>query len=62
VLDMPLSMQYSFISNLSTADNQPNFSDIVALGDSIFKPAYGDTLFVYKKVTQACHKFTFKKP
>ncbi|MBS1755630.1 MAG: hypothetical protein JST34_16445 [Bacteroidetes bacterium] len=54
-----IEWQYSFTSIATKLSNSKTFSDIAAIGDSVIKPAYADTLTCYKKDTKQYFKFTF---
>ncbi|MBC7747886.1 MAG: hypothetical protein H7Z76_04780 [Methylotenera sp.] len=58
VLDS-VDWQYSFSSIASNNSGNKTFSEIAAIGDSIIKPAYADTLELYKKDTKQYFKFSF---
>lgn len=52
---------YHFMSNNLYAFNHfVNFSLVAKIGDSVFKPSFGDTLVLIKKSGKV-YKFTFKK-
>ena len=50
---------YSFTSIATKFSNNKIFTDIAAIDDSIIKPAYADTLTLYKKDTKEYFKFPF---
>ena len=54
-----INWQYSFISIATRLSNDKSFSDIAAIGDSVIKPAYADTLTLYNKGTKRYFKFPF---
>ena len=51
--------EYSFTSTASGASNNKIFNDVAAIGDSIVKPSYSDTLTLYKKDSKQYFKFAF---
>jgi hypothetical protein len=51
--------EYSFTSTPSSASNNKTFSDVAAIGDSIIKPPFADTLTLYKKDGKQYFKFAF---
>ena len=51
--------QYSFTSIATKLSNNKIFSDFAAIGDSVIKPAFVDTLTCYKKDTNQYFKFAF---
>lgn len=52
---------YHFIfNNLYAFNHFVNFSLVAKIGDSVFKPSFGDTLELIKKSGEV-YKFTFKK-
>jgi hypothetical protein len=51
--------EYSFTSVASSSSNNKTFSDVAAIGDSIYKPSFADTLSLYKKDGKQIFKFAF---
>lgn len=51
---------YNFLSNMNYWNNYTPFSEAGKIGDSVFKPAFADTLLLIKK-SGRIYKFTFKK-
>jgi hypothetical protein len=50
---------YEFLPHFSGSDRKWFFREIAAVGDSIYKPAYSDTLYLYKQ--GSTYWFTFAK-
>jgi hypothetical protein len=54
-----LNREYSFSSIANNTSGNKIFSEIAAIGDSVVKPAYADTLMLYKNDTKQYFKFSF---
>jgi hypothetical protein len=54
-----LNWEYSFSSIANKTSGNKIFSDIAAIGDSVIKLAYADTLTLYKNETKQYFKFPF---
>lgn len=54
-----IDWEYSFTSVASNSSNNRTFSEVAAIGDSIIKASFADTLTLYKKEGKQHFKFIF---
>ncbi|HYE54513.1 MAG TPA: hypothetical protein VD996_06705 [Chitinophagaceae bacterium] len=53
---------YSFTSVATNATGSRHFAELATVGDSIIKPAYADTIVLYKKHNKQYFKFRIVRP
>ena len=54
--------EYKFNSNMSWFNNYRTFCQVADKGDSVYKDAWSDTIYLKKNNTGQIIKFTFYKP
>ena len=53
---------YLFIPLMTPLNDYAHFDSVAQIEDSVYKPAFADTLILIKVVTKKIYKFTFKPP
>jgi hypothetical protein len=53
---------YLFVPLMTPLNDYAHFGEVAQIEDSVYKPAFADTLTLIKVVTKKIYKFTFKPP
>ncbi len=53
---------YHFVSIMNPRNGYKGFSDLAAIGDSVFKAPFSDTIYLFKTLSGKKYHFTFDKP